>query len=111
MFTLARFRRLVLRPSAESWSIPPGPGGCERGGPPPSPLGDALSFFFTSAGTGPAGPGTGPAGASSERSTPLPPEEEEEEEGAESFLLESMMEEDSGLSWKDRQTDREKIQN
>lgn len=101
MFTFARLRRLVLRTSAESWSIPPGPAWCGKGAPPGSPLGDDLSFFFTS--IGPVAEADGPdceseTGALSLPGAPAEDEEEEEEEPASDFLLDNIME-DGGLSW------------
>lgn len=103
MFTLARLRRLVLRTSAESWSTPPGPGGWGRGGPPGSPLGDALSFFFTSAGPGAEADCPDRAsepGALSPAAAPVEEEVEEEEEQASDFLLDNIMEDVGGLSWR-----------
>lgn len=102
MFTFARFRRLVLRTSAESASAPAGPDWWGNGGPPGSPLGDDLSFFFGS--SGPVAEADGPlwTSAPSGRSPPAAPtedEEEEDEEPASDFLLDSIMEDDGGLSW------------
>lgn len=103
MFTFARLRRLVLRTSAESWSTPPGPAWWGKGAPPGSPLGDDLSFFFTS--IRPAAEADGPVwasetGALSPPAAPaLDEEEEEEEEPASDFLLDSIMEDVGGLSW------------
>lgn len=102
MFTFARLRRLVLRTSAESWSAPPGPAWWGKGAPPGSPLGDDLSFFFTS--IGPAAEADGPVWASetwtlSAPAAPAEDEEEEEEEPASDFLLDSIMEDVGGLSW------------
>lgn len=101
MFTFARLRRLVLRTSAESWSAPPGPAWWGKGAAPGSPLGDDLSFFFTS--IGPAAEADGPVWASetaglSPPATPAEDEEEEEEEPASDFLLDSIMEDVGGLS-------------
>lgn len=101
MFTFARLRRLVLRTSAESWSTPPGPDWWGTGAPPGSPLGDDLSFFFTS--TEPAAEADGPVcasetGALSPPAAPAEDEDEEEEEPASDFLLDSIMEDVGGLS-------------
>lgn len=105
MFTFARLRRLVLRTSAESWSTPPGPAWWGTGAPPASPLGEDLSFFFTS--IGPAAEAEGPVcasdtGALSPPAAPAEDEEEEEEEPASDFLLDSIMEDVGGLSWTGR---------
>ena len=102
MFTFARLRRLVLRTSAESWSAPPGPAWWGKGAPPGSPLGDDLSFFFTS--ITPAAEAEVPVCASetwglSPPAAPAVDEEEEEEEPASDFLLDSIMEDVGGLSW------------
>lgn len=69
------------------------------GAPLVSPLGEALSFFFISPEL-PAGPvltGWEPAGASSDRSAAFPPEDDDEEEPR-SFLFDSMIGDDRGLS-------------
>lgn len=102
MFTFARFLRLVLRTSAESWSAPPGPAWWGRGAPPGSPLGDDLSFFFAS--IAPPAEAVEPVwasdiGALSPPAAPAEDEEEEEEEPASDFLLDSIMEDVGGLSW------------
>lgn len=102
MFTFARFLRLVLRTSAESWSAPPGPAWWGRGAPPGSPLGDDLSFFFAS--IAPPAEAEEPVwasdiGALSPPAAPAEDEEEEEEEPASDFLLDSIMEDVGGLSW------------
>lgn len=102
MFTFGRLRRLVLRTSAESGSTPPGPAWCGKGAPPGSPLGDDLSFFFTS--IGPVAEAEGPDcesedGALSPPAAAAEDEEEEEEEPASDFLLHSIIEDVGGLSW------------
>lgn len=102
MFTFARFRRLVRRTSAASASAPAEPDWCGNGGPPGSPLGDDLSFFFGS--IGPAAEADGPlwtsaAGSLSPAAAPTEDEEEEEEPPASDFLLDSIMDEVGGLSW------------
>ena len=101
MFTFARLRRLVLRTSAASCSAPPGPAWWGRGGPPGSPLGEALSFFLTSAGPGTAADGPDWASEPEALSAPAAPvedEEVEEEEPASDFLLDNIMEDVGGLS-------------
>lgn len=101
-FTFARLRRLVLRTSAESGSTIPGPAWCGKEAPPGSPLGDDLSFFFTS--IEPAAEAEEPDCASETNSlsppaTPVDDEDEEDdEEPASDFLLESIMEDVGGLS-------------
>lgn len=102
MFTFARLRRLVLRTSAESWSAPPGPAWWGKGPLPGSPLGDDLSFFFTS--KTPTDETDGPVwasniGALSPPTAPPEEEEEDEEDPASDFLLDSIIEDVGGLSW------------
>lgn len=101
MFTFARLRRLVLRTSAESWSAPPGPDWWGKGPLTGSPLGDDLSFFFTSIAPPDADRPVWASdiGALSPPTAPAEEEEEEEEEPASDFLLDSIMEDVGGLSW------------
>lgn len=72
------------------------------GAPPGSPLGDDLSFFFTS--MGPAAEVDVPVWVSETRglsppTAPAEDEDEEAEEPASDFLLDSIMEDVGGLSW------------
>ena len=84
MFTFGRLRRLVLRTSAESGSTPPGPAWCGKGAPPGSPLGDDLSFFFTS--IGPVAEAEGPDCESEDGALSPPAAAAEDEEEDEIFI-------------------------
>lgn len=111
LFTFDRLRRLVLRPSAVSRSTPPGPGRWGCGGPPGSPLGEVRSFFLISTAPGAKGGAPTWAGAWASRDRSAPPGAKEveaaaEDEPASDFLLDSIMEEDRGLSLKKENKNR-----
>lgn len=111
MFTFGRLRRLVLRPSAVS-AAPPSmlpAAECGIGGPPGSPLGEARSFFLgvrsadTPISEEPATELKAPGWDWSCRSwAPSPGTEEadEDEEPGSDFLLDSIINEEIGLSWR-----------
>ena len=99
MLTFAFLRRLVL---LASWSWFPAPAGWGIGGPPGSPLGDARSFFFTSEMPGveeAVAPVWATPWASEAPSPPAAMLEADAEEPGSDFLLDSIMEDDAGLSW------------